>query len=167
MDWSAVDYCDVFIRLSFWRHPFTAEHPLLCDTFLQIWSSSYICIISFIETCKRELTSHLYLCLCAQQTQVVVVVVQWESRMRVYLQCLVAFSLRRIRDTHGINHHDPVRLQLHVISAERDEHRDERHENPLHSASVVSYSLYEAVGGSDDPARADDGSSTHVFAPIV
>ncbi len=24
-----VDYCDVFIRLSFWRHPFTAEHPLL------------------------------------------------------------------------------------------------------------------------------------------
>ncbi len=36
-----VDYCDVFIRLSFWRHPFTAEHPLLrhwCrDTFLQIW----------------------------------------------------------------------------------------------------------------------------------
>ncbi len=38
---SAVDYCDVFIRLSFWRHPFTAEHTLLrhwCrDTFLQIW----------------------------------------------------------------------------------------------------------------------------------
>ncbi len=29
MDWSGVDYCDVFIRLSFWRHPFTAEHPLL------------------------------------------------------------------------------------------------------------------------------------------
>ncbi len=25
MDWSGVDYCDVFIRLSFWRHPFTAE----------------------------------------------------------------------------------------------------------------------------------------------
>ncbi len=36
-----VDYCDVFIRLSFWRHPFTAKHPLLrhwCNaTFLQIW----------------------------------------------------------------------------------------------------------------------------------
>ncbi len=34
MDWSGVDYCDVFIRLSFWRHPFTAEHSLLsqwCD----------------------------------------------------------------------------------------------------------------------------------------
>ncbi len=29
MDWSGVDYCDVFIRLLFWRHPFTAEHPLL------------------------------------------------------------------------------------------------------------------------------------------
>ncbi len=27
--WTGVDYCDVFIRLSFWRHPFTAEHPLL------------------------------------------------------------------------------------------------------------------------------------------
>ncbi len=23
---NGVDYCDVFIRLSFWRHPFTAEH---------------------------------------------------------------------------------------------------------------------------------------------
>ncbi len=38
MDWSGVDYCDVFIRLSFWRHPFTTEHPLLrhwcSDTFL-------------------------------------------------------------------------------------------------------------------------------------
>ncbi len=36
-----MDYCDVFIRLSFWRHPFTAEHRLLrhwCNaTFLQIW----------------------------------------------------------------------------------------------------------------------------------
>ncbi len=41
MDWSGVDYCDVFIRLSFWRHPFTAEDLLLrhwCNaTFLQIW----------------------------------------------------------------------------------------------------------------------------------
>ncbi len=27
-NWWTVDYCDVFIRLSFWRHPFTAEHPL-------------------------------------------------------------------------------------------------------------------------------------------
>ncbi len=27
MDWSGVDYCDVFISCldSFWRHPFTAE----------------------------------------------------------------------------------------------------------------------------------------------
>ncbi len=44
-----VDYCDVFIRLSFWRHPFTAEHPLLrqwCnDTFLQIWWRSKIILI--------------------------------------------------------------------------------------------------------------------------
>ncbi len=23
-----LEWCDVFIRLSFWRHPFTAEHPL-------------------------------------------------------------------------------------------------------------------------------------------
>ncbi len=29
LTWWTVDYCDVFIRLSFWRHPFTAEHPLL------------------------------------------------------------------------------------------------------------------------------------------
>ncbi len=41
VNWSAVDYCDVFIRLSFWRHPFTAEHPLLrhwcSDAFIQTW----------------------------------------------------------------------------------------------------------------------------------
>ncbi len=24
-----LEYCDVYIKLSFWRHPFTAEHPLL------------------------------------------------------------------------------------------------------------------------------------------
>ncbi len=32
MDLSGVDYCDVcvqVIRLSFWRHPFTAEDPLV------------------------------------------------------------------------------------------------------------------------------------------
>ncbi len=50
MDWSAVDYCDVFIRLSFWRHPFTAEHPLLrhwCrDTFLQTWWRHKLILIS-------------------------------------------------------------------------------------------------------------------------
>ncbi len=42
MDWSGVDYCDVF-GLSFWRHPFTAEHPLVskwCNAkFHQIWSN--------------------------------------------------------------------------------------------------------------------------------
>ncbi len=42
MDWSGVDYCDVISCLdSFWRHPFTAEHPLVNRwwnaTFLQIW----------------------------------------------------------------------------------------------------------------------------------
>ncbi len=39
-----MDYCDVFISCldSFWRHPFTAEHPLVSTvmdaTFLQIYS---------------------------------------------------------------------------------------------------------------------------------
>ncbi len=44
MDWSGVDYWDVFYQLfglSFWRHPFTADDPFLskwCNaTFLQIW----------------------------------------------------------------------------------------------------------------------------------
>ncbi len=49
MDWCGVDYCDVFIRLSFWRHPFTAEHPLLrhwcSDTFLQIWWRNKLILI--------------------------------------------------------------------------------------------------------------------------
>ncbi len=44
MDWRGVDYCDVFISSldSFWRHPFTAEDPLVSKwynaTFLQICS---------------------------------------------------------------------------------------------------------------------------------
>ncbi len=47
MDWSHVDYLWITVMfyqlfgLSFWRHPFTAEHPLVskwCNaTFLQIW----------------------------------------------------------------------------------------------------------------------------------
>ncbi len=39
--WTGVAWIivDVFIRLSFWRHPFTAEHPLLRHwCILQIWS---------------------------------------------------------------------------------------------------------------------------------
>ncbi len=47
MDWSAVDYCDVFIRLSFWRHPFTAEHPLLSK-----WCSAI-----FLQICSYEATN--------------------------------------------------------------------------------------------------------------
>ncbi len=35
--WTGVDYYDVFIRLSFWRHPFTAEHPLLRHWCNAIW----------------------------------------------------------------------------------------------------------------------------------
>ncbi len=35
-----VYYCDVFIRLSFWRHPFTTEHPLL-----RHWWTGVVCII--------------------------------------------------------------------------------------------------------------------------
>ncbi len=30
VNWWTVDYCDVFIRLSFWRHPFTAETLMQC-----------------------------------------------------------------------------------------------------------------------------------------
>ncbi len=50
VNWWTVDYCDVFIRLSFWRHPFTAEHPLLrhwcSDTFLQIWWRNKLIYVS-------------------------------------------------------------------------------------------------------------------------
>ncbi len=47
MDWSGVDYSDVFnhpFGLAFWRHPFTAEDPLMsrwCNVkFLQILKST-------------------------------------------------------------------------------------------------------------------------------
>ncbi len=59
--WWTVDYCDVFIRLSFWRHPFTAEHPLLrhwCNaTFLQIrWTNKLIFILDDLRmsTCSAN-----------------------------------------------------------------------------------------------------------------
>ncbi len=34
--WSGVDYCDVFISCldSFWRHPFTVEHPLVSKWYI-------------------------------------------------------------------------------------------------------------------------------------
>ncbi len=61
-----MDYCDVFIRLSFWRHPFTAEHPLLrhwCrDTFLQIWSrNKLICISDGLRVRTFSTNSHFCL----------------------------------------------------------------------------------------------------------
>ncbi len=45
LEWCGSLWCfDHLFGLSFWRHPFTAEHPLLSKwwkaTFLQIWSSS-------------------------------------------------------------------------------------------------------------------------------
>ncbi len=53
MDWSGVDYCDDFNQLfglSFWRHPFTAEDPLVTK-----W-----CNATFLQTCSDEQT-HLHL----------------------------------------------------------------------------------------------------------
>ncbi len=46
LDWSGVDYCDVFISSlnSFWRHPFTAEDPLgskrcsVSHTLIYLWN---------------------------------------------------------------------------------------------------------------------------------
>ncbi len=52
-----VAYCDVCIRLSFWRHPFTAEHPLVrkwwSDTFPQIcWRNKLILILADLKLKK-------------------------------------------------------------------------------------------------------------------
>ncbi len=48
MDWSGVDYCDVCIRLSFWRHPFTAEHALLRHIYPNLfpWRNMLIYILA-------------------------------------------------------------------------------------------------------------------------
>ncbi len=66
MDWSAVDYCDVFIRLSFWRHPFTAEHPLLLWCFYQtliltapIHCRASIAIVMFLSDSHSDGTHSL------------------------------------------------------------------------------------------------------------
>ncbi len=88
MDWSGVDYCDVFIRLSFWRHPFTTEHPLTLiltapihyrasidshsdgthslqsihcwDTFLQIWwRNKLILILNDMRASQLSAISHV------------------------------------------------------------------------------------------------------------
>ncbi len=48
LEWCGLSWC--FYQLSFWRHPFTAEHPLLrhwCrDTFLQTWWRNKLILIS-------------------------------------------------------------------------------------------------------------------------
>ncbi len=48
--WTGVVWIIVFIRLSFWRHAFTAEHPMprhWCrNTFLQIWWRNKLIYIS-------------------------------------------------------------------------------------------------------------------------
>lgn len=80
-------------------------------------------------SCLSEHTSHLHLSLRAQQTQVVVVVVPWESWVWVYLQCVVAFALRRIRDTDSIDNNDPIRLQHHIISNKQHKHSNEKSQN--------------------------------------
>ncbi len=42
-----MDYCDVFISCSsFWRHPFTAEHPLVSKS----------CNATFLQICSHEQT---------------------------------------------------------------------------------------------------------------
>ncbi len=62
MDWSGVDNCDVFISCldSFWRHPFTAEDPLVSkwcnDTFLQIWWRNKLNYI-FLDGLRRITSS--------------------------------------------------------------------------------------------------------------
>ncbi len=74
MDWSGVDYCDVFIRLSFWRHPFTAEHPLLrhwCrDTFLQTWWRNKLILIMHGLTVRTiSANVHVWLNYCFKNTR--------------------------------------------------------------------------------------------------
>ncbi len=50
MDWSGVDYCDVFISCSsFWRHPFTAEDSLVSKS----------CIATFLKSVPMNKQSHL------------------------------------------------------------------------------------------------------------
>ncbi len=51
MDWSDVDYCDVFISCFdlFWRHPFTAEDPLVSN-----W-----CNATFLQNCLDEETNYI------------------------------------------------------------------------------------------------------------
>ncbi len=64
-----LECCDVFIRLSFWRHPFTAEHlltliltaPIHCrasiaETFLQTWWRNNL----IYTTSQKFLNSKIY-----------------------------------------------------------------------------------------------------------
>ncbi len=67
MDWSAVDYCGFYqlFGLSFWRHPFTAEHSLLkhwCNaTFLLIWwRNKLIYILGGLRVKTLSATSHFW-----------------------------------------------------------------------------------------------------------
>ncbi len=104
MDWTGVDYCDVFIRLSFWRHPFTAEHPLMkhwCrGTFPQrrnklilIWDGLRVSTFSF----SQRFSEYIYLYCIAKLFVVVITdsVSQMTSiAIMLYLPIFLKSSLR-------------------------------------------------------------------------
>ncbi len=67
MEWSGVDYLWIIVMflsaVSFWRHPFTAEDPLVrkwCNaTFLQIWwRNKLICILDGLR--MSTFSAHFY-----------------------------------------------------------------------------------------------------------
>ncbi len=52
-----LECCDVFIRLSFWRHPFTAEHPLTHSDGTHSLQSIYWLILTAPIHCRAAIDS--------------------------------------------------------------------------------------------------------------
>ncbi len=97
-----MDYCDVFIRLSFWRHPFTAEHPLLrlrhwCNaTFLQTWWRNKLIYILYdlrVSTCCLWLSDWLLVELIISWWSIkhFVVLVCCESDLSDVQRCIIEY----------------------------------------------------------------------------
>ncbi len=95
-----VDYCDVFIScfgLSFWRHPFTAEHPLVskwCNATFIWWRNKLIYILDGLRV--RAYSANFHFFQGSRSVHEKPVFIDHKYKCLVWGECLVVTALVHI-----------------------------------------------------------------------